>query len=83
MPKRKIGVCPMTTRIARVEVKYEFTTDKCADEKSVEMVGSGAFTDTALKAVRVSSGDSDRIKKLFEDSTHKIGGVEFIEREVD
>ena len=50
---------------------------------SVKCIGDGAFNDTALKAICVSPGDSGRIKKLLEDSSHKIGGIKFVEREAD
>ena len=49
--------------------------------KSVEYVGDYAFGDgTTLTKVSVSSGDTDRMKKLLEDSFHVTSGIEFVEQ---
>ena len=49
--------------------------------KSVEYVGDYAFGDgTTLTKVSVSSGDTDRMKKLLDDSFHDTSGIEFVEQ---
>lgn len=72
-----------------VESIGRFAFEECislasvAMPSSVERIGYGAFNDTALKTICISTGDSGRIKKLLEDSGHKIGGIKFVEREAD
>ena len=50
---------------------------------SVIRVESQAFFKTALKSVYVSTGDADRVKKLFLDSKHDIKDIRFIESKTD
>ena len=49
--------------------------------RSIIGIGKNAFDKTALATVYVSSGDTDRVKKLFFDSGHDVERIKFVESE--